>query len=345
MFRKYEVVVSPRDKFLNVSNKQIRTRFTARFPGEFVNSIPGLSDIFSGDVFITGPTNYFLASTDEREKLPAPGDQLQSIRAFEASNATISGISNNYEILNHAPSAFDLMQPPDRNFLLLTSLAVPATFEWGVSTDPYTNIDISNFTSEIGNDVLTYSIIFVDSTSVTKKEVFDSDGLGSINKFTTTHGQLRGIAETIAGGAVAIQPLVWLVEATDGLYITQSSPPNADAQGRPGFRLTLDLSKIVGVDETPVPTTYTLEQNFPNPFNPTTTVSYSVPKSGQVTVMVFDLLGNHVKTIVDEVQKPGSYKVVWNATNAQGALVPTGNYILKLVAGDFSQTRKMTLLK
>jgi hypothetical protein len=334
--------VSPRDRFLNVSNVTVKTYFTARFPGEFVNSLPGLSNIFSGAVFLNGPTNFFLASTVARVK---PGNQLQQITAYSEGNLYLSK-SDPYEILDHAPAPFDLKDPVDKYYMKLPGNKTPFVFDWDNAPDPYTNIVISRFDpTMIGNDVVTYKIIFVDSTSLTKKVEIDSDSLGLKPMFSTTGQQMRGITEQVAGGPVLIQPLVWLVEATDGLYITQSTPPYQDAQGRPGFRLTVDNSFIVGVNHVDAPQTFSLQQNFPNPFNPTTTVSYSVPKSGQVNVMVYDLLGNLVKTLVNKVQQPGQYQIVWDATNDQGQVVPTGNYILKMVAGDFTQTRKMTLLK
>jgi hypothetical protein len=340
--RLYEIVVSPRDRYLNVSNVQVKTYFTARFPGEFDNSMPGNSDIFSGANFISGPTNYFLTSTIDRVKIEK---QLQQITAFSDGNLYKSE-SNLYEILRHEPQPFDLQNPADQMYLKLAGHSTQEVFDWTVSTDPYTNIPISRFIpGMIGNDVVTYEIYFLDSTSVTKKVVIDSDNLGLDNQFTTTHGQLKGITEQIAGGPIAVQPLVWKVKATDGLYETWSTPDNQDPAMRPGFRLTIDNTFIVGIEDPSAPSSYALEQNFPNPFNPSTTVTYSVPKSGQVNVMVYDLLGNHVKTLVNEVQEPGRYEVKWNATNEQGAVVPTGNYILKMVAGDFTQTRKMTLLK
>jgi hypothetical protein len=340
-YRKYEIVVSPRDRYLNVSNMQVKTYFSARFPGEYINSQPGFSDIFAGAVFINGPTNYFLASTDDRVK---GAKALQQITAYSDNNAYKSS-SNPYEILTHEPQPFDLQTPADQTYLKLVGYASPEEFTWTQSTDPYTNIQISRFTSEIGNDVVTYEIYFLDSTSLTKKVVIDSDNLGLVNKFTTTHGQLKGITEQIAGGGIAVQPLVWKVRATDGLYETWSTPDNADPQGRPGFRLTIDNTNIVSTGRVDAPSSFALEQNFPNPFNPTTNISYNVAKAGQVNVMVYDLLGNLVKTLVNDVQEPGQYKVIWDATNDMGTVVPTGNYILKMVAGDFSQTRKMTLVK
>jgi hypothetical protein len=129
------------------------------------------------------------------------------------------------------------------------------------------------------------------------------------------------------------------------LYATPSSPPYNDPQNRPGYRLTLEKDGILDVNPGQVPAEFALSQNYPNPFNPTTTLSYSLPKSTQVSIVVYDLLGSPVKTLVNEAQSAGSFQVVWNATNDLGVQVPSGNYIVKMVAGDFVQTRKMTLLK
>jgi flagellar hook assembly protein FlgD len=62
-------------------------------------------------------------------------------------------------------------------------------------------------------------------------------------------------------------------------------------------------------------------------------------------MVIYDLLGNMVKTLVNESLDAGTYEMTWDATNNAGVQVPSGNYILKMVAGDFTQTRKMTLLK
>ncbi len=85
---------------------------------------------------------------------------------------------------------------------------------------------------------------------------------------------------------------------------------------------------------------YLLEQNFPNPFNPNTTISYSIPKSAKVELKVFNLLGQEIATLVNEEKSPGNYEVNFNASN-----LPSGVYIYKMKAGEYVQTRKMILLK
>lgn len=94
------------------------------------------------------------------------------------------------------------------------------------------------------------------------------------------------------------------------------------------------------VDESQLPTTYALSQNYPNPFNPTTTIQYALPKDGFVTLSVFNILGEEVARLIEKPQKAGFHQVVWDAQN-----FGSGVYFYKIVSGDFSKIRKMTLLK
>jgi hypothetical protein len=344
--RRYELVVSPRDRYLNVvSDRTIRTRFTARFPGEFDQNQPGLSDIFSGEVFIKGTTNYFLASRVRR--IDSKNEERQWVQAYASIDNLINGRTDPYQILDHAPNPFALQTPADQTELKLMHAIDQEQFTWvkAAPQDPYTNIQISRFDPATFSDEVTYMIRFVDAASLTRAVDFASDDQGKEATFTSNHGQLAGIIDIISGlPTTKSQDIVWYVEATDGLYTTQSSPPYNDPASRPGYRLKLTKDLILGTGNT-APAAFALGQNYPNPFNPTTMISYSLPKSTQVSVVVYDLLGNKVKTLVNESVDAGSYEVVWNATNDLGVQVPSGNYILKMVAGDFSQTRKMTLLK
>jgi len=345
--RRYEIWVSPRDRFLNVVDGQnIRSFFTARFPGEYDQNKPGLSDIFSGAVFINGETNYFLASRLTRVKGSA---ELQWVKVYSASDPnTVYGVSDPYEILDHAPNAFALQLPADQSEIKLNSSTDVATFTWVKATpqDPYTDIQVARDDLTLYSDNVTYTIKFLDGASLTRAIPFASDNSGVEAQFTTNHGQLAGIIDQMSGlPTTKSYDVVWLVEATDGLFTTLSTPPNNDPQNRPGYRLKLTKEGILGVENGKLPSEFALDQNYPNPFNPSTTISYSLPKNAQVTMVVYDLLGTPVKTLVNEMQNAGSYKIVWNATTNAGVQVPSGNYILKIVAGDFTATRKMTLLK
>jgi len=89
-----------------------------------------------------------------------------------------------------------------------------------------------------------------------------------------------------------------------------------------------------------LPGSFSLSQNYPNPFNPTTMIQYSVPKSGLVTLKVYNMLGQEVATLVNQQQQAGNYNVNFNATR-----LASGVYMYRIQSGSFSSTKKMTYLK
>jgi hypothetical protein len=88
-----------------------------------------------------------------------------------------------------------------------------------------------------------------------------------------------------------------------------------------------------------------LEQNYPNPFNPTTTIAYSIPKRVHVSLVVYDVAGRVVRTLVDEARPANYYRIEWDGINNHGERVSSGVYFYRIVAGEFRKTRKMLLLK
>ena len=89
-----------------------------------------------------------------------------------------------------------------------------------------------------------------------------------------------------------------------------------------------------------IPIKYSLLQNYPNPFNPVTHLEFGISELGFVSLKVYDVLGNEIKTLVNEIKSPGVYKVVFDGSN-----LSSGIYFYKITAGEFSEVRKMTLLK
>jgi hypothetical protein len=94
-----------------------------------------------------------------------------------------------------------------------------------------------------------------------------------------------------------------------------------------------------------LPKDFSLSQNYPNPFNPTTTISYALPANAYVKLVVYNILGQKVKTLVDEEQTAGYRQVVWNGQNDRGGTVGSGIYFYRIQAGSFTKTAKMSLLK
>ena len=94
-----------------------------------------------------------------------------------------------------------------------------------------------------------------------------------------------------------------------------------------------------------VPKDFTLYQNYPNPFNPETTIEYQLPKTTHVTLRIYNLSGQEVRTLVDEVKLFGVHKIEWHGLNHQGQAIGTGLYIVRMTAGDFVESKKILLLK
>ncbi len=106
-------------------------------------------------------------------------------------------------------------------------------------------------------------------------------------------------------------------------------------------------SPATGVDnvKTTIPDKFALEQNYPNPFNPTTIIKYTLPKELNVTLKLYNMRGQEVKTLVSKKQLAGNYVVEWNGRDNNGIAVSTGIYFYRIEAGKFTKTNKMLLIK
>jgi hypothetical protein len=96
---------------------------------------------------------------------------------------------------------------------------------------------------------------------------------------------------------------------------------------------------------TALPTTYELSQNVPNPFNPTTQLKFALPQAGKVNLTVYNVLGQRVTTLVDDYMNAGYQTVTWNGTDNSGREVSSGVYFYRLSTEQFTDTKKMLLLK
>ncbi len=134
-----------------------------------------------------------------------------------------------------------------------------------------------------------------------------------------------------AGGSYAIvgtvgQPAIGVTQG--GSYIGEIG-----FWYQPGWILT-------GVDEDELPRSFSIGQNYPNPFNPVTTFAYAVPTESRVSIVLYDVTGREIRTLVDRIVEPGRHEAVLHATG-----LPSGVYFARMVAGRFTETRKITLLK
>jgi hypothetical protein len=94
-----------------------------------------------------------------------------------------------------------------------------------------------------------------------------------------------------------------------------------------------------------LPDQFALQPNYPNPFNPETILSYDLPQSTRVQLMVFDLLGQQVRVLVDEEKAAGRYQAVWDGRDRHGQPVASGIYFCRLEAGSFRAIRRMAVIR
>jgi flagellar hook assembly protein FlgD len=94
-----------------------------------------------------------------------------------------------------------------------------------------------------------------------------------------------------------------------------------------------------------VPDSFFFHKNYPNPFNPVTTLRYDLPEDVLVNITIYDMMGRQISTLVRSQQSAGYKSVRWNATNDKGSPVSAGLYLYTIQAGKYRQTKKMVLLK
>lgn len=174
--------------------------------------------------------------------------------------------------------------------------------------------------------------------------------------FATSAGTVFRPFSTVAG-AVAAVPAGGIVSIVQGSYNESMTISTAMRIVAPVGNVTIGPTpppKIAEGESDPnkgnprpkvAPVEYSLSQNYPNPFNPETTIEYTLPKPGFVVLKIFDILGQEVKTLVNEFQEQGAKSVTWDGKNNHGQLVPSGVYLYKIVTDGFTQSSKSILLK
>ena len=145
------------------------------------------------------------------------------------------------------------------------------------------------------------------------------------------------LAEEALEAGVPEMTWTWDVWAFDGFEATSSSSGPRD--------IHVDISDMLGIDGENLPTVFALHNNYPNPFNPVTNINYDIPEVSDVTLEIYNVMGQRVRTLVQGSHEPGRYQIRWNATNDLGQGLSSGMYIYRIQAGDFVSVKKLVLMK
>jgi len=124
----------------------------------------------------------------------------------------------------------------------------------------------------------------------------------------------------------------WVLRVTDTRTNNQGTLAN--------WCINLLVKTSVGIDVNENPVEFRLSQNYPNPFNATTRISYSIPKNSNVNLKIYDMLGREVRTLASGYQSAGDYIVMFNSGD-----LSSGVYFYRLTAGEYSEIKKMVVIK
>jgi photosystem II stability/assembly factor-like uncharacterized protein len=186
-------------------------------------------------------------------------------------------------------------------------------------------------TSDYGNSWTQQTIVTTELTDV----CFTDSANG------TVVGEAGAIERTSDGGDTWVQQISGITIRLNA--VSFSDQYNGTAVGDEGVILRTTNGGVTFVEENEIdeiPSDYYLSNNFPNPFNPSTKIKYSVPQLSDVVIKVFDVLGNEIETLVDEEKQTGTYEITWYAEG-----LPSGVYVYRLQAGEYADVKKMMLLK
>ena len=176
------------------------------------------------------------------------------------------------------------------------------------------------------DDILSIAVTMTKNNNVIGEGLLDiSSGASSYTSFK--------IELTYIGNDIPDKCNIYIV-------ISSADTNSAAHSGSSALIDNLSMSTATSVDNESIPDNYSLSQNYPNPFNPSTTIKYQIANTGNVTLKVYDILGNEIKTLVDGQKAPGKYEV-----NFDGSKLSSGLYFYQLKTPGFVQTKKMMMLK
>ncbi|OQY39884.1 MAG: hypothetical protein B6226_00910, partial [Candidatus Cloacimonetes bacterium 4572_65] len=196
------------------------------------------------------------------------------------------------------------------------------------------------FTLGATGTVSFWAMSITDSYGLERFNVLVSDGSTNPNDF-----------EPISGANYVEAPTAWTEFTYDlSAYANENIRFAIQCVSSDAFIFMLDDIAVDAPGATPVnndvtPLVSSLGGNYPNPFNPETTISYATSQAGRVTIDIYNLRGQKVKSLLNENKEAGNHTVVWNGTDENNNNVASGMFFYKMRAGKYSSTKKMILMK
>ena len=218
---------------------------------------------------------------------------------------------------NHSPGEFNLVSPADGETSEVNSSNVSTSLvvSWGTAYD------------SDGDDVLYLLSSSAGEFSNLLSELVDN---------TVLYIPYQTIYDTMYYYGVSSITFDWTVGAYDNYDTTWAS--------NGPWQYTIDVSQLSLQDEI-LPSYYILSQNFPNPFNPSTSIQYTIPENSIIKLTIFNIQGEEVNEIFNREHIPGQYTILWDGKDNNGNTLPSGMYFYRLSSKNYSSIRKMIFIK
>lgn len=208
----------------------------------------------------------------------------------------------------------------------------------------------------INNDMIGFNAHHITQASVNVAPTSSFTRINDVVDICKTYGQINFLGEGYSGADL----MGFTQVGYDGIYFEESDfnyqinyhkstdvSTNIDSlyiteviKGATAVLISMEDILSSNDEREKLPNNFILEQNYPNPFNPGTFIEYGIPKTEQVSIRVYSLLGELVTTLVDEIKSPGKYKTYFSAENLSG-----GIYFYTIIVGDYRESKKMIILK
>ena len=223
----------------------------------------------------------------------------------------------------HSPS-HSFTDSPVGNYADNTNNSMTVNFPINASTRPVLFLNFwHKYTTEAGYDYCYVEISSNNGTTWTQAATYN----GTLSTWTQVSLNISSLANSSANLRIRFR-------------LTSDANTNADGWYVDDIQL-LGYNSLTNIgNENIIPDKYSLEQNYPNPFNPVTTIKFAIPKENFVTITIFDITGREVTRLLSENKQAGTYSVLFNAEN-----LASGVYYYKIEAGNFSETKKMLMIK
>jgi hypothetical protein len=218
---------------------------------------------------------------------------------------------------------------------------LPTAFEWVSSALDTVNISKYNIddnytlewaasTDEADGDTIDY-LVYAKIGVYPSEEIYDT----TVTKLSISNMEfLNNVFELTPGVAATVRFAVYAHDGTDSV--------KAAGDDRVVY---INRYEFLSTEGESIPTEFALHDNYPNPFNPSTTINYDVAMSGDVSLIIYNMRGQEINRLASGYHSSNSHKVTWDGTDINGIEMPAGMYIYKLVAEGFSESNKMLFIK